>query len=289
VTGIKRSQAEQVSAALPPLLAQAHHLAGSVIIGEHGRKRAGQGDDFWQYRQAEAGDTHRQIDWRKSARNDVEYIREQEWKIAQSILIWVDGSASMQFSSQKDLSQKHDRAQLLALALSILLLRGGERVGLWGSDTPPRQGQSQVERLAQFMTETQPTEYGQPSALHSRFGGRSVFLSDFLGEWDQIENTLSVAADQSKEAVIMQLMDPAEHQFPYRGRRIFQSINGTVEHETLKANDLRQRYLDRMAERQDKLATFARRFGWHYQTHVTENPARPALIWLYQALERSQL
>ena len=51
-----RRDAEKVGGALPPLLAQAEHLAASVAMGFHGRRRAGHGEDFWQYRQAVPGD-----------------------------------------------------------------------------------------------------------------------------------------------------------------------------------------------------------------------------------------
>jgi len=50
-----RGDAEKVAGALPPLLAEAQHLAASVALGRHGRRRAGMGETFWQYRQAVPG------------------------------------------------------------------------------------------------------------------------------------------------------------------------------------------------------------------------------------------
>ncbi|MEO0752478.1 MAG: DUF58 domain-containing protein, partial [Pseudomonadota bacterium] len=41
-----RARAETQAARLPPLLARAEHLAGTVLLGEHGRRRPGLGDDF---------------------------------------------------------------------------------------------------------------------------------------------------------------------------------------------------------------------------------------------------
>ena len=52
-----RSRSEVVAASLPPLMADAQHLAATVLLGVHGRKRAGTGDEFWQYRPAEQGDS----------------------------------------------------------------------------------------------------------------------------------------------------------------------------------------------------------------------------------------
>ena len=63
-----RRDAQEEAARFPALLARAEHLAGTVLLGEHGRRRAGMGDDFWQYRPLRAGDSVRSIDWRRSAR-----------------------------------------------------------------------------------------------------------------------------------------------------------------------------------------------------------------------------
>ena len=138
-----RPRAEALGQALPPLLAHAEHLAATVILGEHGRRRAGMGDEFWQYRPTHAGDSARMIDWRRSARSDAHYVREREWQAAQTVVRWVDMSRAMEFPGDRRREPKGDRARLLALALAVLLLRGGERVGLSGTDVPPRAGRGQ--------------------------------------------------------------------------------------------------------------------------------------------------
>ena len=123
-----RAEAELLGQSLPALLAEAEMLAQTVMLGEHGRKRAGQGDEFWQYRAAHAGDSARAIDWRRSARADTPFVREREWQAAQSVTLWADPSRSMGFSGDAARPTKGGRAKVLALALGILLLKGGERV-----------------------------------------------------------------------------------------------------------------------------------------------------------------
>ena len=81
--GELRHQSEVAASHLPPLLVEAQHLAGSVLLGEHGRRRAGMGDDFWQYRPVQLGDSRRMIDHRRSAKGDQQFVREREWQIAQ--------------------------------------------------------------------------------------------------------------------------------------------------------------------------------------------------------------
>ena len=286
-----RSGAEILAAPLPPLLAEAEHLAATVILGDHGRRRAGMGDTFWQYRPAMAGDPARSIDWRRSARSDATFVQDKEWQIAQSVVVWVDPSASLRFASDKALPTKAARARLLALACAILLIRGGERVGLTGHgiaghSLPPGRGQVQIARLAAQLLHDDTGEYAAPDTEGLPPQARALFLSDFLGDIAPVESALARAADRGIRGALVQILDPQEEAFPFDGRTIFESIAGTLRHETLKAGDLRDRYLARLAERKDRLAQLARASGWHAHVHHTAAPAPAALLWLYGALER---
>lgn len=60
---------------------------------------------------------------------------------------------------------------------------------------------------------------------------------------------------------------------------------GSLRYETQRAGDLRSRYLARLAERRERLATLARLSGWQFTQHHTGQGAQPALLWLYGALE----
>ena len=280
-----RPRAETLGQSLPPLLAEAEMLASTIMLGEHGRRRAGQGDEFWQYRPTHSGDSARMIDWRRSARSDATFVREREWQAAQSVTLWVDPAKSMAFSGAKARAEKGDRARLLAMALAVLLLRGGERVGLGGAGVPPRPGRGQLLRLLMGLEAGGEADYGTPDATGIASHGRAVFLSDFMGDMAGVEAALSRASDRGARGVLLQVLDPAEEDFPFDGRTIFESMGGTVRHETLRAGDLRTRYLARLAERKDRLSTLARAVGWHYHCHHTGDAAQPALLWLYRALE----
>ncbi|MGK7654715.1 DUF58 domain-containing protein [Roseovarius sp. B08] len=280
-----RARSEAEAARFPALLARAEHLAGTVLLGEHGRRRAGMGDDFWQYRPVQAGDELRHIDWRRSARSDTQFLRQREWQIAQSVTLWVDGAASMRFASDDSLPQKADRARLLSLAIAILLNRAGERIGLSGADLPPRRGDAQIERLGMALGQDGPDDYGAPQTTGMLSHGRALFLSDFLGDLDPVRNALTAAADRGVRGVLYQILDPAEESFPYRGRTIFESVGGTMVHETLKASELRDRYLERLAARKDALRHLCATTGWLYGTHHTSDSAQSALLWLYNAFD----
>ncbi|WP_299949285.1 DUF58 domain-containing protein [uncultured Ruegeria sp.] len=280
-----RERSEAEASRLPPLLARAEQLAGTVLLGDHGRRRSGLGDDFWQYRPAQIGDSRRMIDHRRSARGDQQFVREREWQIAQSIMLWVDQGASMRFASDKILPTKADRARLLGLATAILLVRGGERVGLTGTTLPPRRGNAQIIRLAQAWSEDTQTDYAPPEHRAMIPHARAVFISDFLGPLDEVELALTKAADRGVRGVLLQVLDPSEESFPYSGRTIFESVGGTARHETLKAADLRDRYLNRLAQRKDALTQLCRATGWQMGLHHTDDSAQSALLWVYRALD----
>jgi uncharacterized protein (DUF58 family) len=282
-----RSRAEAVAGSLPALLADAQHLAATILLGEHGRKRHGTGDEFWQYRSAEAGDSLRAIDWRRSARADGLYVRQTEWKAAQAVMIGVDDGRSMTYTGAAARPSKLRRAQTLALALAILAVRGGERVGLTRLAEPPRGGEAQLMRLATALMEPGTEgDYAAPAPQVLPAGSRAVFLSDFLGDLGPLETALGQAADRGVKGALVQVLDPDEESFPFDGRTVFESMSGALRFETLKAGGLRAAYLKRLAERKDRLRGMAARTGWRYHCHHTGDAAEPSLLWLYRALEK---
>lgn len=281
-----RSEAESLTSALPPLLAEAEQLAATVLLGDHGRRRAGTGDTFWQYRPAQSTDEARSIDWRRSARSDANFVQDKEWQIAQSILLWVDQTAAMSFTSDQNLATKGHRARTIALATAILLIRGGERVGLTGLRLPPKRGEQQLAQMATLLSEDTDQDYGSPEAQGMLPHSRALFISDFLGDLQPTREALFQAADRGVRGALLQILDPQEEAFPFDGRTIFQSMTGALSHETLKAGDLKPRYLDRLAQRKDDLQSLARMTGWQFQTHHTNSPPNTALMWIYGALER---
>lgn len=280
-----RARAEDQASRLPPLLARAEHLAGTVLLGDHGRRRAGLGDDFWQYRPAQPGDSRRMIDHRRSARGDQQFVREREWQIAQSVMLWTDQGASMRFQSHDDLPSKADRARLLTLATAILLVRAGERVGLTGTSLPPRRGNAQILHLAEAFSQDAEPDYAAPEHRAMIPHARALFVSDFMADMAEVRLALTKAADRGVRGVILQVLDPSEEAFPFQGRTIFESIGGSLRHETLKAGDLRDRYLERLAARKAELRDLCALTGWQYGLHHTDDSAQSALLWLYRALD----
>jgi len=282
-----RHDADTLSSALPRLMAEAERLAATIVLGLHGRRRAGHGENFWQYRRAMPGDTLGAIDWRRSARSDRLYVRETEWEVAQTVSFWVDQSAAMTYCSSGKLQSKGTRAALLSLAAAVALTRGGEKIALLGGPVEtPKRGARQLEAMAQELSHpTTSADFGAPPLTRFAQGSRAVFASDFLGPRDNLIQQVGQAADQGVKGCLLHILDPAEESFPFDGRVRFTSMGGGVRYETDRARALKPAYQDKLAERKDALRELARRTGWLYLHHLTSEPPRVALLWLYAALE----
>src|SRR5713226_3597524 len=125
-----------LAATMPRLILEARRVAATVIHGLHGRRRAGPGENFWQYRRFISGEPASRVDWRRSARDDHLYVRELEWEAAHTVWIWPDRSPSMNFASPLVRDSKLFRALVIALALAEVLVEAGERVGIPGLMRP---------------------------------------------------------------------------------------------------------------------------------------------------------
>ena len=77
-------KSRKLAARVPRLILEARRVASTVIHGLHGRRRAGSGENFWQYRRFVNGEPSHNVDWRRSARDDHLYVREREWEASHS-------------------------------------------------------------------------------------------------------------------------------------------------------------------------------------------------------------
>src|SRR3981189_84440 len=129
-------EARSLAETMPRLILEARRIAATVIHGLHGRKRARPGENFWQYRRFLPGQPARGVDWRRPARDEHLYVREQEWEAAHTVWLWPDRSPSMAFRSTLAQESKLDRCLVVAFALAEILVQAGERVGVPGVMRP---------------------------------------------------------------------------------------------------------------------------------------------------------
>ncbi|HVH74360.1 MAG TPA: DUF58 domain-containing protein [Stellaceae bacterium] len=283
-----RDRAEAAAAALPPLLVAAERVAATVAQGVHGRRRVGQGETFWQFRQYEPGDAASRIDWRESAKSDRLYVRETEWEAAQSVWLWRDASASMAYGSAEYLAgawpTKRERAELLLVALASLLVRAGEHLAVLGSGNPPLTGRLALSRVAALIARATPAGGGLPQFEPLPRFGQLVLFGDFLDPLEAVNAALGRFAAAGLRGHLLQIVDPAEEDLPFDGRVRFAGVEDGQEVVISRVEGVRGDYAERFRRHRLGLAAIARSFGWGFGFHRTDRPPHLALLGLYGAL-----
>lgn len=285
----KPAQAPLAAAALgqtlPPLLLAAERVAASVAQGVHGRRRTGRGDSFWQYRPFAEGDSAQRIDWRQSARSDRLFVREAEWEAAQTVYLWVADGEAMRWHSHAT-PPKRERAVLLALALAALLLRGGEYVRLLGAPPHPAAGRPALPAIATLLDHEQE-ERPLPPHLRVPRHAHLVLIGDFLEPLDSIRAAVSGFAGMPVSGHILQVLDPAEVELPFRGRVRFEGLGSLARAASIlvpKVEDIRESYHQRLTAQVAGIGAIARAAGWTAGLHRTDHSPHAALLALYEAL-----
>jgi uncharacterized protein (DUF58 family) len=277
---------EALGGTLPPLLVAAERVAATVAQGVHGRRRTGRGDSFWQYRPFAEGDAAQRVDWRQSARSDRLFVRETEWEAAQTVYLWVADGAGMRWHSAAA-PPKRDRAVLLTLALAALLLRAGEHVRLLGGAPHPASGRPALPALAGLLAQAAEAEQVLPPQVRVARHAHVVLMGDFLEPLAEIRSAIGYFAGIPVTGHILQVIDPAEAELPFRGRVRFQGLGGARRGGGIlvpRVEDIRSEYHQRLGDQIAGIAAIAAASGWRAGLHRTDHPPGAALLSLFEAL-----
>jgi len=308
-TADQRRQAEAIAGSLPPLLVAAYRVAATVEQGLHGRRRTGIGEAFWQFRRYQAGDPVGRIDWRQSAKRQAVHIREDEWEAVQTVWLWRDRSASMAYRSRPDLPQKRDRAEMLLLALAILLARAGERFAVLGCASPLAPGRvnpvivgrNGLERAALMLAAdddaTSEAETSIPKTLGANgvpppaplpAHARVVLFGDFWLEPARLRERLAGFSARRVTGHLVQVVDPAELAPPFRGRTRVDGLENEPSLLVPRFEGTAEAYHRRLTEHHKALSDLARAAGWTFVRHTTDTSPALALLTLHELLTTSR-
>jgi uncharacterized protein (DUF58 family) len=272
--------ARSLAAAMPRLILEARRVAATVIHGLHGRRRAGPGENFWQYRRFTSGESAHTVDWRRSARDDHLYVREREWEASHTIWLWPDRSPSMTFVSALASERKIERALVVAFALAEVLVQGGERVGLPGLMRPTA-SRNVIEKMAEAILHDTAERASLPPAFAPSPLSEVVMLSDLWSPIGDVRRTLAQLAGSGANGHVVQIVDPAEESFPYSGRVEFIEPEGAGSITAGRAETWRNDYQGVVARHRDAIRAETDRLGWSFAIHRTDRPASELLLVLH--------
>jgi len=277
------SQARTLASTMPRLVLEARRVAATVIHGLHGRRRAGPGENFWQYRRFVSGEPASRVDWRRSARDDHLYVREQEWEAAHTVWIWPDRSPSMVFASPLVWETKLDRALVVALALAEVLVEGGERIGIPGI-MQPTSSRNIIEKIAQAIVHDPGERTSLPPSFAPSPLAEIVMLSDLWSPIADVHRTIAQLSSSGAQGHVVQIIDPAEETFPYQGRIEFVEPEGAGAITAGRAETWREDYAARIERHRAEIRAETERLGWSFIIHRTDRTAAELLLKLHTRL-----
>jgi uncharacterized protein (DUF58 family) len=273
-------QARVLAESMPRLILESRRIAATVIHGLHGRRRAGPGENFWQYRRFLSGEPARRVDWRRSARDEHLYVREQEWEAAHTVWLWADRSPSMLFSSQLAQESKLDRTLVVAFALAEILVQAGERVGMPGLMRPTG-SRNVLDKMANAIVHDVTERASLPPSFAPSSLAEIVVISDFWTPMAQLRGMLAQLSSTGAHGHTVQIVDPAEEIFPYSGRVEFVEPEGAGSITAGRAEAWKIDYEMRVARHRAELRAETDKLGWSFAIHRTDRPATELLLALH--------
>jgi uncharacterized protein (DUF58 family) len=223
-------------ARLAGLELQARQIVEGFVAGLHQSPYHGFSIEFAEHREYVSGDDLRYVDWKVFGKTDRFYLKQYEEETNFSCYVLLDTSESMLYRSEAAKVTKLQYAQFVAAALSYLILRQQDAVGLATFDNGVRNfvrassQPSHVKQLCHVMDQTSAT--GDSSMgpifhdLAERIKKRGLILiiSDLFDHVDEILMGLKHFRHKRHEVLIMQVIDPAEQDFPFRDPTLFKGL-----------------------------------------------------------------
>ena len=259
-----RAEAEALARQLPNLNFKAE-ASEAAHIGSAGRRRAGTGENFWQYRRYAQEDAADRIDWRRSAKGNELFVRESELETARTVLFWCDDDPGFQWKGEGDTRTKAEEATLLMLALAILMSKDGERIGALGAGRTPSFGKRAVDRL----TEDLRAGTGRIFPPPPRKPATLIIASDFYDPIAEWQARLSPLAAQCPEGVLLAVSAPVEVTFPFEGRVKLSRPGAAIDRILGRAETMREQYQAKFIAQREALIALAARMGWRFAAHTT--------------------
>lgn len=239
------------------------NIVQEIFRGEYHSSFKGQGLEFSEVREYQAGDNYRDIDWNVSARLGLPYIKKYQETRELNIVFVVDVSASQDFGTRVML--KKERLAEIVAVLSFSALSNDDKVGLimYSSEAekylPPRKGRNKALEILRDILYLEPKHLRTSLARAFDYASRILkkrsvvfILSDFLDE--NYEKQLSLLA-QKHDVIALQVLDDAEIELPDAGvLNLTDPESGFDLYINTSLPSLRKSYAAQVKLRQEKLA-----------------------------------
>ncbi|MGH1403484.1 MAG: DUF58 domain-containing protein [Alphaproteobacteria bacterium] len=278
-----RHDAEHAISAIPDLFLAAEKISAHIMHGTHAQRKSGTGEHFWQFRDYQETDSPQNIDWRQSAKSDHVYIRQRERQNSRKTYLWCATGKSMAFSSHPKRQTKQYTAQVMTLALSLLLQQGEEHIGLYG-DIKTGRGEDRINKIIHRLGEETDRDAVLPDSESFSLPVHASLISigDYLSPIEEIEYSFSNIARSEGKSLIIQVLDPAELDLhSLKGRILFEGHSENESELINNVSSVQDEYKKRMHDHIEKIRSLCLAHNWHYVLHCTDTPIENTIkhIW----------
>ncbi|MEM1446381.1 MAG: DUF58 domain-containing protein [Planctomycetota bacterium] len=303
----------QTLAAIGGIELRARMIVEGLMAGQHRSPMQGVSVEFAQHRPYTPGDDLRSLDWKILGKTDRLYLKQTFKETNLDLLLLVDGSGSMGYTSLTNQPSgwtnrwsKWNHACCVAAAMANLALRQRDRVGLtvFADDVVDGTRLSNASdhwravaatlARVELVEETNETQVDASGAgtnhtdlerivdrTVSRLTRRSliVLISDLFDDPTHLERALGrlrYFRGKGHDAIVLQVMDPAELAFELRDPTDFIGLEGEGRL-PLDPAGLREAYLSVVNEHLAAIEKTCRTFGFDYLRLNTQDALGPPL------------
>jgi uncharacterized protein (DUF58 family) len=273
-------------------------IVDGFVAGLHRSPDFGFSQEFAEYRAYAEGDDLRHVDWNVFARTDRCYLKRYRGETNTQLLILLDTSASMAYTSHE--VPKLDYARFVAASLCYMANLQRDAAGLIIFDedvvnyVQPSTRQGQLFRLLHAIESAQPgthTDFSKPfvhfqNFLHRR--GLVVVLSDFYEQPEQIIKTVEPLRYRGNEVVLFHVLDPQEIKPKFREPVLLVDMENAGAALEVSPEYARNEYRRRIDSHIESLGAKARGAGMDYFLMDTSRPLDEGLRE-YLAVRRGRL
>lgn len=270
---------------------KARLIVEGYLTGGHRSPYRGFSVEFAEHREYVPGDDLRYVDWKVFGKTDRIYLKQFDEETNFACTVLFDASESMTYRSDGATVSKLEFGRWIAAAIAYLIVRQRDALGLATFDRTIRDFLRPAGVASQFRDACRLLEAadgkGESSigetlqVLAERLTRRGVVVvvSDFFDEWDALERGLRHLAYRRHDVLLLQILDPAELDFPFREPTRFRGLEGWQPLES-DPRSIRNAYLEEFHQHQGRLRGLARELRFDCTVLRTDQPPTPALTAL---------
>jgi uncharacterized protein (DUF58 family) len=284
-------------ARLAGLELRARYIVDGFLSGQHRSPYRGQSVEFAEHREYAAGDDLRYVDWKVFGKTDRVFLKQFEAETNLFCYLLVDASESMQYRGPAAAMSKLEYAECLAASLAHLVIRQRDSVGLATFDerlrdfVAPSSNPARLEELVHVMARADAAGKSDIAGAFEEVAARierrgvAVVISDLLGSAGALETALKRLRHRRHEVIVLQVLDPAELEFPFERATLFRGLEAMPQ-VLAEPHGVRKAYLAALARFLEDVQSTCRACQADYQLARTDEPLDAPLRRLLTARSR---